>query len=128
MSMLGEARVRVPERARRGEQVEIRTMITHPQESGFRVNNVGRNIPRHIVETFTCQYDGKEVFRAKLHPGVSTNPYLVFYVVATHSADLVFTWTDDQARRCHVHGAPRSGRLSGLFLIEKAKAPSARHL
>jgi sulfur-oxidizing protein SoxZ len=96
MSLLGEPRVRVPGRAQRGEAVEIRAMVTHPMESGFRPDNLGRTIPRHIVTSFTCTYAGKEIFRARLHPAVSTNPYFVFYVVATQSADLVFTWTDDR--------------------------------
>ena len=96
MSDLGPARVRMPETAKRGETVEVRTMITHPMESGFRLNNVGQPIPRHIVKSFTCTYGGMEVFRAKLHPSVSTNPYFAFYVVATQSADLIFTWTDDR--------------------------------
>ena len=86
----------MPETAKRGDTVEVRTMITHPMESGFRLNNVGQPIPRHIVQSFTCAYGGKEVFRAKLHPSVSTNPYFLFYVVATQTADLVFTWTDDR--------------------------------
>ena len=68
MNQLGNARVRVPERAKRGEVIEIRAMIEHPMESGFRLNNVGKQIPRHIVESFSCEYDGHEVFRAKLHP------------------------------------------------------------
>jgi sulfur-oxidizing protein SoxZ len=88
-------RVRVPETAKAGELIEVRAMISHPMESGFRLNNMGQRIPRNIVQSFTCSYDGKEVFRARLHPAVSTNPYLVFYVVPTKSADLVFTWTDD---------------------------------
>jgi sulfur-oxidizing protein SoxZ len=96
VSQPGPARVRVPERATRGEPVEIRAMITHPMESGFRLDNMGRPIPRHIVDSFTCAYDGKEVFRARLQPAVSTNPYFVFYVVATQSADLLFTWVDDR--------------------------------
>jgi sulfur-oxidizing protein SoxZ len=95
VSALGNTRVKMPERAKRGEQVEIRAMIQHPMESGFRPDNVGRTIPRNIVESFTCTYGGSQIFRAKLHPAVSTNPYLSFYVVATHSADLVFTWNDD---------------------------------
>lgn len=93
---MGNARVRVPERARRGDVIEIRAMIEHPMESGFRLDNVGKPIPRHIVETFICRYDGREVFRARLHPGMSTNPYFVFYTVATNSGPLEFTWTDDQ--------------------------------
>jgi sulfur-oxidizing protein SoxZ len=96
MSRLGRGRVRVPERAAKGEIVEIRAMVEHPMESGFRVDNTGRTIPRHIVESFSCTYGGKEVFRARLHPAVSTNPYFVFYLVATVSAELVFTWADDQ--------------------------------
>lgn len=99
MSKLGAARVRVPERASRGEIIEIRAMVEHPMESGFRVDNVGRTIPRHIVESFTCTYNGKEIFRVRLHPAVSTNPYFLFYAVATESGQLVFTWTDDQGGR-----------------------------
>jgi sulfur-oxidizing protein SoxZ len=99
VNLLGNARVRVPERAKRGEVIEIRAMVEHPMESGFRLNNVGRQIPRHIVESFTCRYDGREVFRVRLHPAVSTNPYFLFYTVATRSGELVFTWTDDQGNQ-----------------------------
>jgi sulfur-oxidizing protein SoxZ len=88
--------VRVPERATRGEIVEIRAMVEHPMDSGFRVDNMGRTVPRHIVELLTCTYGGKEVFRARLHPAVSTNPYFLFHLVATGSAEIVFTWVDDQ--------------------------------
>jgi sulfur-oxidizing protein SoxZ len=96
VNQLGNPRVRVPERAKRGEVIEIRAMIEHPMESGFRLDNVGKPIPRHIVESFTCRFERREVFRVKLHPAVSTNPYFLFYVVATQTGELVFTWTDDQ--------------------------------
>ena len=96
MTTLGPVRVRVPERARRGEVIEIRAMVQHPMESGFRLNNVGKPITRHIVESFTCVYAGEEVFRAKLHPAVSTNPYFQFYLIARASGNVVFTWTDDR--------------------------------
>jgi len=96
VSKLGNARVRVPETARAGDVIEIRAMIDHPMESGFRLNNVGRPIPREIVESFVCEYDGREVFRATLHPAISTNPYLVFHTRATRSGELKFTWRDDQ--------------------------------
>lgn len=95
MSRMGTARVRMPENAKRGEVVEIRTMVQHPMESGFRLDNQGREIPRHIVESFSCTYNGKEIFRATLHPAVSTNPFFTFYAVASESGDLVFTWKDD---------------------------------
>ena len=96
MSRMGTARVRMPESAKRGEVVEIRTMVQHPMESGFRLDNRGKEIHRHIVESFVCSYNGKEIFRATLHPAVSTNPFFTFYAVASESGDLVFTWKDDQ--------------------------------
>lgn len=96
MSQIGATRVRVPERAKRGEVIEIRAMIEHPMESGFRLNNVGKPISRHIVESFSCEYGGREIFRATLHPGVSSNPYFLFYTIATVSGELRFTWKDDR--------------------------------
>jgi sulfur-oxidizing protein SoxZ len=95
-SRLGKARLRVPKSAKRGEIIEIRTMIEHPMESGFRYNNVGKPIPRHIATEFVCRYNGREVFRASLHPAVSTNPYFLFYLVAEQSGELAFSWADDR--------------------------------
>ena len=95
-SRLGQARLRVPKTASRGEIVEIRALVEHPMESGFRHDNMGRPIPRHIATAFDCRYNGREVFRATLHPAVSTNPYFLFYVVAAESGELLFTWTDDR--------------------------------
>jgi sulfur-oxidizing protein SoxZ len=96
VSRMGAARVRMPQSAQRGEVIEIRTLVQHPMESGFRLDNTGKEIPRHIVESFACTYNGREVFRVKLHPAVSTNPFFTFYVVASESGELVFTWQDDQ--------------------------------
>ncbi len=93
---MGSGRVRMPASAAAGEIVEIRTLVQHPMESGFRLDNTGKLIPRHIVESFDCTYDGTEVFRAQVRPGVSTNPFFTFYVVARGSGEFVFTWKDDQ--------------------------------
>ncbi len=95
MSKFGKVWVRMTENPKRGQLVEIRTMVMHPNESGYRLDNVGKPIPRHIVESFAVTYAGKEVFRATLHPAISTNPYFVFSVIARDSGDLVFKWTDD---------------------------------
>ena len=96
MSRIGAGRVRMPETAKRGEVIEIRTLVAHPMESGFRPDNVGKTIARHIVEEFHCTYNGREIFRATLYPAVSTNPFFSFYVLTAESGDLEFTWTDDQ--------------------------------
>jgi sulfur-oxidizing protein SoxZ len=88
-------RVKVPERAARDEIVEIRTLIMHPMENGFRFETAGTVVPVHIIHTFICRYDGEEVFRAELQPGIAANPYLSFFTRATHSGTLEFEWQDD---------------------------------
>ena len=96
MSRMGAARVRMPGSAKRGEVIEIRTLVQHPMESGFRLDNTGKAIARHIIESFDCRYNGREIFRARLYPAVSTNPFFTFYAVAADSGEFVFTWKDDQ--------------------------------
>ncbi len=92
------ALIRVPARARRGEIVEVRTMVSHPMETGYRPGADGRLVPRDIIREIVCTYDGQTVFRADLYPAVSANPYLSFDLVATRSGEVSFRWTDDRGR------------------------------
>lgn len=93
--MTGNVRIDVPKSARRGEIIEIKTLVAHAMETGFRRTHLGAAIPRNIVTTFVCNYNGVEVFRAELHPSVSANPYLQFTTVATESGTLEFKWSGD---------------------------------
>ena len=92
---MASALINVPARAKRGEVIEIKTLISHPMETGFRRTQVGALIPRDIIRGFVCTYNGSEVFRAELHPAIAANPFIVFSTVATESGTLVFHWTGD---------------------------------
>src|SRR5688572_14959737 len=85
-------RIRVPASAQRGEIVELRAMIMHPMENGFRVDTQGTTIAVHIITDFTCSYAGAEVFRVKLEPGLTANPYFSFFLKATRSGTVEFSW------------------------------------
>jgi sulfur-oxidizing protein SoxZ len=89
------SRVRVPPKAAKGEVIEIRAVITHPMESGQRVNELGQRVPRKIINRFVCSYNGTEVFAADWFPAVTANPYLSFTTVATESGTITFAWVDD---------------------------------
>jgi sulfur-oxidizing protein SoxZ len=93
--MTAQALIHLPKKAKRGEVVEIRTMISHVMETGFRPSATGVIIPRDIITAFTCTYNGVEVLRAQLFPAMAANPFLVFHTVATESGTLVFRWTGD---------------------------------
>jgi sulfur-oxidizing protein SoxZ len=94
--LMPTTRIVVPREVKKGEVVEIKTLITHPMETGHRRDGMGRPIPRDIINRFVATYDGEEVFRADLFPGVAANPYIAFTTVATESGEIAFTWTDDQ--------------------------------
>jgi sulfur-oxidizing protein SoxZ len=88
----------VPAKAKRGQVIEIKTLISHPMETGYRPDAAGKLIPRGIINKFVCTYNGVEVFRADLHPAISANPFLTFCTIATESGTIAFTWTDDDER------------------------------
>ncbi|MFE1602882.1 thiosulfate oxidation carrier complex protein SoxZ [Methylobacterium sp. ID0610] len=87
--------INVPKTARAGSVIEIKTLISHPMETGYRPGPEGRLLPRNIITTFVCRYAGEEVFRAELYPASSANPYLTFTTRATQSGTLTFTWSGD---------------------------------
>ncbi|HEX3419016.1 MAG TPA: thiosulfate oxidation carrier complex protein SoxZ [Stellaceae bacterium] len=89
------ALVNVPTKAKRGETIEIKTMISHPMETGYRRDEVGKVIPREIIRRFTCTYNGVEVFRADLFPAISANPFISFFTLAAESGVITFNWTAD---------------------------------
>jgi sulfur-oxidizing protein SoxZ len=88
-------RVDVPKTAKRGEIIDIKTLVAHTMETGFRRTHLGAPIPRDIITTFVCLYNGIEVFRAELHPSISANPFIQFSTVATESGTLEFKWSGD---------------------------------
>jgi sulfur-oxidizing protein SoxZ len=93
--MAEKPRLKVPKEARKGEVIEIKTLIAHVMESGQRKDKDGKPIPRKIINKFTCEFNGKPVFSAALEPAVAANPYLQFYAKVDESGTFKFTWTDD---------------------------------
>ena len=87
--------VRVPARARRGEVIEIKALVGHVMETGYRHTETGVLIPRDIIRAFVCTYNGEEIFRADLHPAVAANPFIEFTTIATESGKFEFRWTGD---------------------------------
>lgn len=93
------ARLQVPAVARRGEAIEIRLLIQHPMENGFRRDALGRAIPMNVVNRVVARYDGREIFRAELGSGIAANPYLSFFTIATASGEVEVSWVDDAGER-----------------------------
>jgi sulfur-oxidizing protein SoxZ len=92
---MARALIKVPATAKRGEIIEIKTLISHVMETGFRHSNTGVPIPRDIITSFVATYNGEEILSAQLSPAIAANPFLTFYTVAIESGTIAFTWTGD---------------------------------
>ena len=87
-------RVSVPSTARRGEIIPIRTLISHPQETGLRLDSTLEWIRERIVSRIGCTFDGVEFFKTRPQAAVATNPYFQFYARAEKSGVFHFSWYD----------------------------------
>ncbi|OOY18603.1 thiosulfate oxidation carrier complex protein SoxZ [Thioclava sp. DLFJ5-1] len=88
-------RVKVPKKASAGDTITIKTLISHPMESGQRKDKDGNVIPREIINRFTCDFNGENVVDVTLEPAISTNPYIEFEAKVPKSGEFKFTWYDD---------------------------------
>jgi sulfur-oxidizing protein SoxZ len=95
---MARALINVPAKAKRGEVIEIKALVSHPMETGYRTGADGALVPRDIINRFVCTYNGEEIFSADLFPAVAANPFFSFTTVATESGLMAFRWFDDQGR------------------------------
>ena len=92
---MARAIVNVPPKAKHGDVFEIKALVQHEMETGFRVDNMGKIFPRDIITDFVCKYNGEEIFRAELFPAVAANPFFSFFTTATESGTVTFEWSGD---------------------------------
>ena len=102
-------RVKMPRHARKGEIIQVKTLLRHRMETGLRTDGGGNVVPRHIINRFVCRYDHTVVFSADLYPAVSANPYIEFCMVASQSGALEFFWYEDGGK---VYAAQRQLTVS----------------
>ena len=100
-------RVAAPDAVAAGEDFEIKTLINHPMESGFRRGRVGEVIPRDILVRFRCTLvaaaERRVLLDVELFPGIAANPYFAFVASIAEAGELEFVWRDQHGQeRRHV--------------------------
>ncbi|OCK54320.1 thiosulfate oxidation carrier complex protein SoxZ [Bradyrhizobium sp. LMTR 3] len=93
---MASALINVPAKAKRGEIIEIKTLMSHIMESGYRHKASGEAVPRDIITSFTCRFNGAEIFRADLFPAIAANPFFSFFTTVTESGNFEFEWIGDK--------------------------------
>jgi sulfur-oxidizing protein SoxZ len=92
---MAAALINVPKKAKNGGVIEIKTLMSHIMETGYRHTASGEVVPRDIITSFTCRFNGEEIFRADLFPGTAANPFISFFTVASKSGKFDFEWIGD---------------------------------
>ncbi len=91
--------INLPPAPKRGEVIEVRTLIAHPMETGYRPGADGKVLARDLIRRFSCLYDDGNsrelVFQAELHAAISANPYLAFSLLVTGAGTLTLAWEGD---------------------------------
>ena len=93
--MATSPRIKLPDNAKVGDVIEVKTLIRHVMETGNRHDKNGQLIPRDIINTFVAKYGDTQVFRAEFGPGISANPYVSFQMRVPGHGIFEFAWTDD---------------------------------
>ena len=88
-------RLRLPAVQAAGEVIEVKTLISHPMESGHRTDAEGNPIPRLIIQTMHASFNGREVFSAEWSSGIAANPYQAFMLKVEEPGELVVVWRDE---------------------------------
>lgn len=92
-------RVQVPPSVKKGEAFEVKVLVQHPMETGYRRDLNGQSIPTNIVDKLACSLGDRVVFSAEFGTGIAANPYVQFFAVADASGDLVVEWSDDRGAK-----------------------------
>ena len=72
--MAEKPRLKLPKEAKKGDLIEIKTLMPHIMESGQRKDKDGKVIPRKIINKFTCEFNGKPVFSGQSRAGDRGEP------------------------------------------------------
>ena len=91
--------INLPAQAKRGEIIEIKTLIAHPMETGYRLGpNRGRDPARHHQPVSSAPITARRCSAPNCSPAIAANPFIAFFTVATESGEIVFSWTDDHGQ------------------------------
>ena len=93
--MADKPRIKLPKEAKKGEIIQIKTLVSHLMESGQRKDAQGKPIARKIINKFTCEFNGRPEFSCALEPAISANPYIQFDARIDEEGTFKFAWTDD---------------------------------
>jgi sulfur-oxidizing protein SoxZ len=79
-----------------GATVQARWSASHPMDSGFRVDDSGRRIPRNIIHSVSVFLNEQLILEADLGTAMTSPVYLAFSLAVPAEGGMVkVVWKDD---------------------------------
>lgn len=76
---------------------EVKVLMSHPMETGRRINDAGETVPAHFIQLVTATLNGKTVLEAQWGTGIAKNPYLTFRLKGANLGDTIaVSWVDNK--------------------------------
>ena len=91
-----QARIQLSSPVRRGQPVQVRLLVEHPMETGYRFDFAGTAVPKNVIHSLQADYGGRTVLKTRLGSGIAANPFLQFWLLPEESAELRVQWQDEQ--------------------------------
>jgi sulfur-oxidizing protein SoxZ len=80
-----------------GDVAEVRALISHPMETGLRVDAAGQVVPAHYVTEVIASVGARVVFTTQMSIAVSRDPLIAFrFRGASAGQTLRVAWTDNR--------------------------------
>ncbi len=75
---------------------QVRALIAHPMETGYRKDEQGNKIPAHFINELTVKLNDQVISSSVMGSGISRNPYFAFKFKGGKSGDIVtISWVDN---------------------------------
>jgi len=84
---------------RANAEVEVRLLLGHVMETGFRHDSSGVQVAKDILQFVKVHVGDTLVFESELGTGMAANPMFFFsFTLPPQASDLVVSWADHQGR------------------------------
>jgi len=89
------ARILIPPSPKAGDVIDVRILIQHPMETGFRHELSGAIVPKNVIQHLKLEFNGQVLLEAELGTGIAANPFLQFQTQVLQTGWFVLNWVDD---------------------------------
>ena len=84
---------------RANAEVEVRLLLGHVMETGFRHDSSGVQVAKDILQFVKVHMGDALIFEAELGTGMAANPMFFFsFTLPPQASDIVVSWADHQGR------------------------------